>query len=271
MREVSSTELKQLAVNILSEIDSICRSNSIRYTLIFGTLLGAVRHKGFIPWDDDVDIAMPRPDYKRFVEYCRDNKTTFGFISSECSHTYGRLFAKAYDQTTRLDINDSSLVDNHVGVYVDIFPVDGFGDSIEEAESIYDKTAIYRGLLNARCWRKFIKSKTHKWYHEPLRFCAFVVSRFISMRKLVEKIDSVTNSLSFENSKFASILSSAYRKKDIIEKSVYENYIDIEFEGHSFKCIRDFDHYLSHVYGDYMKLPPVEKRATHHIFTAYYQ
>ena len=272
MRESLSIEqIRPIMLDILLEIDEICRNNDINYSLCGGTLLGAIRHKGFIPWDDDIDIFMPRPDYEKFLEYCKDNQTKFGVISANNNDKYGYLFAKAYDKSTVIKEDLISSKNFEIGVYVDIFPIDGLASDYERALKIFNKTKFKRELLVARNWDKFEKSKTRPWYYEPIRFVFFLISRFSSKKKLVSKIEKTYKKIDFYTAEYVGTICGSYRNKEIMKREIYEGYIDVEFEGKTYKAIKNYDEYLSSIYGDYMKLPPKEKQVSHHYFTAYWK
>jgi lipopolysaccharide cholinephosphotransferase len=270
MNELMLEDLKAVELKILVEIDGICRAEGIRYSLTAGTLLGAARHRGFIPWDDDIDLFMPRPDYNRFIEYCKANETGFKLVSSELDQRYGYLFAKAMDMSTRVEefVTDSKGID--MGVCVDIFPVDGLGDTYEEAQKTFKSTRFKRELLVACNWKKFFRSKTRSWKYEPIRFAFFIASRFASRKRLIASIQKKLAKHSFEDSKYVGSVCTAYRSKEIMEARLFREYTDISFEGKLFSSIKDYGKYLSAIYGDYMKLPPEDKRVTHHMFRAYY-
>ena len=270
MSELLLEDLKAVELGILIEIDEICRAENIRYSWTAGTLLGAARHRGFIPWDDDIDLFMPRPDYNRFIEYCRSNETGFRLVSSELDERYGYLFAKAMDMSTRVEefVTDSKGIE--MGVCVDIFPVDGLGDTYEDALRVFKSTRFKRELLVARNWKKFFRSKTRSWKYEPIRFAFFVASRFVSRKRLIASIQKKLAKNSFEDSKYAGSVCTAYRAKEIMEDRLFKEYTYISFEDKSFRSVKDYDKYLSAIYGDYMKLPPEDKRVTHHMFRAYY-
>lgn len=270
MKELMLEDLKTVELKILVEIDEICRAEGIRYSLTAGTLLGAARHRGFIPWDDDIDLFMPRPDYNRFIEYCKANETGFKLVSLELDQRYGYLFAKAMDMSTRVEefVTDSKGID--MGVCVDIFPVDGLGDTYEEAQKTFKSTRFKRELLVACNWKKFFRSKTRSWKYEPIRFAFFIASRFASRKRLIASIQKKLAKHSFEDSKYVGSVCTAYRSKEIMEDRLFKEYTDISFEGKPFSSINDYGKYLSAIYGDYMKLPPEDKRVTHHMFRAYY-
>jgi lipopolysaccharide cholinephosphotransferase len=160
-------------------------------------------------------------------------------------------------------------MENGVGICIDIFPVDGLGDSEQEALQQFNKTSIYRELLNARNWERFSKGTTHAWYYEPIRFAFFVLSRFTTKAKLIAKIEDISTTKKFENSTFAGIISGSYRKREVMPKDVYDDYTELQFGNNSFMAIRGFDMYLKRIYGDYMTLPPENKRFSHHTFKAY--
>lgn len=266
MRSIESDELKQIELDILTKIDHVCRKNNFCYSLCGGTLLGAIRHKGYIPWDDDIDIAMPRDDYDKFLNYCISNEKECGFriVSTINDKRYAYLFAKACALNTIIEEENFNPNGADVGVYVDIFPIDGLG-SKEEAKSNFEATRFKRELLVARNWKRFFRSKTHAWYIEPIRFGFWIMSRFVSANALIEKIDRYYLRFPLSKSEYAAVVCGSYREKEILPTEVLNTFTEVEFEGKQFMAFEKFDDYLSSIYGDYMKLPPKDKQESHHM------
>lgn len=269
--KIELEELKRIELNVLNEIHAICAGEGLRYSLCGGTLLGAVRHGGFIPWDDDIDIFMPRPDYNKFLEICKTRETPFKVISSETNPKYGYLFAKAYDPRTIIREENGNRNDAELGVYVDIFPIDGLGDTYDEAKSNFQKTRFDRELLVAYNWRRFFKSITHSFFYEPVRLAFFILSRFVKSEKLIKRIQSKYPSESFDASKYAGVICGSYRLKEILPSDVYSQFELIKFEEREYMAIKGKEKYLESIYGDYMRLPPEEKRVSNHSFEARYK
>ncbi|MCH5147470.1 MAG: LicD family protein [Clostridiales bacterium] len=267
--EIGLEELKRIELNVLCQIREICNEQNIKYFLDGGTLLGAIRHGGFIPWDDDIDICMPRPDYNRFIEYCKNHYTPFGLASHQTDFRFTELYAKAYDRDTiceEIYVNRSRA---EYGVYVDIFPLDGLGNSQKQALKLLHKSRFKRSLLKAANWRSYFKSKTRKWYVEPVRFLFFILSRLTNPAKLVHKIEKIYKDIPYEGSEKVGVVCGLYDDKEIMDYSIFKNIIEVEFENEQFAILERYDEFLTNLYGDYMKLPPPEKRVTHHTFKAY--
>lgn len=268
MQALTLKEIQNIELDLLLAFDSICQKNNLRYSLGGGTLLGAIRHKGFIPWDDDIDVMMPRPDYNKFLELCKNQETGFNLMASDIVEGYNGLFAKIWDPSTIIKDNLTEMP-FELGVNIDVFPIDGLGDSEKQALKIFNKTAWNREMLNAVLWKKYFRSKTHSILVEPVRFIMFVLSRFVNSKKLLKKVDEENLKHSFESSSYAGCVCGSYRKQEIMTKDVFENYVDLEFEGYMLKGIKKYDEYLTKHYNKYMELPPRDKQEAHHTYKAY--
>lgn len=271
MNQISDIDLKKIQFEILCEFKRICDENNLNYSLIGGTLLGAVRHKGFIPWDDDIDVCMPRDDFNKFENIYLNNKNKYNLLSHNLNRKYNILFAKFSDPKTKIieKVGNRNNVD--LGVHIDIFIYDAMGETIDKAIKNYNASAFKRELLIAANWKRFKRSKTHKWYYEPFRFLLFIFSRFVSRKKIINNIEKKYICNSFYSSKYVGNLASDKRSKSIIEKERFNDYIEMDFETEKFKVFKGYEIYLKSMYGDYMKLPPIEKRISHHTFEAYYK
>lgn len=270
MKKMNLNDLKECEFNILCYIDGICRKHGLKYSLIGGTLLGAVRHGGFIPWDDDIDIAMPRPDYEKFIEYAKIDNIRYKVITNKTEKNWKDIYAKVIDTNTVIREYLANRFEYENGVFVDLFPVDVLADTFEDSVKLFRKSSFNREMLNAVKWKRYTKSKTRFWGYEFIRFPFFVISRFVNPDKLIRKIESLYLGKAFDSAKFVVVLAGVYREKEIVPYEVYRDYIDLKFEGKTFMCIKQYNVWLSKVYGDYMKLPPKEKQITHHSFDAFY-
>ncbi len=262
-------EIKKIELQLLLSFHELCMKQDWKYSLTAGTLIGAVRHKGFIPWDDDIDVMMPRNDYNKFLNYCKKHKTPFRVVSCEQNRNYGSLFAKISDESTVIedDFTDWSKVE--MGVNIDIFPIDGLGDTIETAKKNVNKHKFLNALIVAKNWKCFTLSKTHPYYYEPIRLLLFVLSRIVPMHEIITKINLSNQKIGFLSSKYAGCLCGVYKEKTIMKSCDFIDLVDLSFEGYSFKAIRKYDSYLRRSYGDYMVLPKESERVEHHGVRAY--
>lgn len=244
-----------MMLDVMSDIDRYARENGIRYYLAYGTLLGAIRHNGFIPWDDDIDIWMPRPDYDRFVrEY---DHPVYKVICSANDKEYPLDYAKVHDPRT-LIIEKGG--DGDWGVNVDIFPIDGF-PTPEAGSRLFSKLTLMRRLAaNQRFTRKGRVRKSNGLAKNLAVIAGKILHPFISLNGILLWMDREMKRHDFDSCDYFGCLCD---REIQFSKSVLGTAEHV-FEGRSFKTPADFDAVLSATYGDYMQLPPEEKRHSLH-------
>ena len=249
-----------ILLDILKHLDSFCRENGITYALAGGSMLGAVRHKGFIPWDDDADIIMPRPDFDRFQKIYR-NEGRYRLLSSIPDN--GRCFKNCYykfeDSYTLCE--DVGYIGRPFGMNVDIFPLDGAPDSAEEQRSMAKKITHYKHRISLRpkpLWSIF---KPHQG--APL---ALIQAHLFSLDHWLNKCDRVLRSHDFETSNYSGALCGLYGTREIFPTRIFKELTEYEFEDTRLMGVKDYDTYLKGLYGNYMQLPPEKDRhGEHHL------
>ena len=261
MKPITTHELRKIQIEILKSIHNYCQENNLRYSLAYGTLLGAVRHKGFIPWDDDIDIMMPRPDYEQFLKGYR-GYNEFYQVQDYCTdHSYWFSFAKVYDNRTILIEKEAKN-----GVYIDVFPIDGVPNNAQEKERVEEL------LTKIICHDLRISSKSYLFKKNKLfNYLKYIIQnlRVPARKQIIDNIHFITKKFLYGSTSNAGII--FYDKfQAIIPQIVYEEYKNIEFEGLTCKCISNTDLYLKTVYGNYMQLPPEEERVGRHNIQAYW-
>lgn len=253
-------------MDILSAIHKFCEERGIRYSMACGTLLGAARHKGYIPWDDDIDIYLPRDDYDRLIQTFPDvYEGKYKLKCLERDNKWDRPYGKAIDLRTEYWEYSTTIP---LGVNIDIFPIDDVPDSDSEW-ILYNKI---RKLLQDIYALRFVRLSSNRAFGKN---CVIVLNRvlscFLSKRRIAKIIDRYSKryngksySRCFEN------IQGIFQKKPF-QKKLFESLIELPFEDRKYKGFADFDSYLTAGFGDWRKLPPEEKRITHHAFKAYWK
>lgn len=245
MEEVSIEEKKKVILDIMVDVDDFCRKNNIRYTLCAGTLLGAVRHGGFIPWDDDADLFMLREDFDRFIETYKGRKYHLLYDTKTDDEFLKVGYAKVCDTNTTVKTRDSL---NKYGIYLDVFPLEPVPEDPEERNRLLDKGLKYTHRLRHRQKKDFI-SKIISYHH--------------SLDWWWKKCDDLVRDPKYKDCHLVAHIFGNRNKKTLLDKKEFDDLIDIEFEGKRFKSIRNIDRYLTMVYGDYMTPPPLKEREGH--------
>lgn len=262
---LSLEEIQKLEYQILCSMADICEKHNIRYGLCGGTLLGAVRHGGFIPWDDDIDIEMPRPDYNKFIEIAKQElpeyyKLSTPYNDNETFHCYGKI----YDMRTKLiEFPEGKRIPVHV--YIDIFPIDGMPDQPVKREQHRLRA---RKRMLAMYGFKVAKYKLN----EPLGFLAKLfwnviaaIERVIPNGCLIHFVDALTHKYDFDKSEYNSEIIAGYGFRETMPHIVYDYSGKIQFIDRVFSTFLKPEYYLINIYGDYMKIPPEEERVCHNI------
>ena len=266
MHELTLDELKRIEFDILKHFDAFCKEHNIRYYLGYGTLLGAIRYKKFIPWDDDVDVLVPREDYERLLKIYEDNEQ-YKLFAFEKDGKLQYPFAKLCDLSTRKVIKEFHNTDAIPGVEVDIFPLDCWHSDYKRAQK--EARSIYRDILFLQASQRRespIKKGVKSLVWKMISFYARIRTYKYFDKKIVKKSKAnKQDNPAFVGSKSWCI----YGERGIIPAEVFAKTVDIEFEGQMFPAPIGWDKYLTCLYGDYLPEPPKEKQKTHHSFIAY--
>lgn len=251
---------------MLKELDAFCRKHNIEYSLCGGSLLGAVRHKGFIPWDDDIDIMMIRPEYEKFLSIAQKEFIEgYSIINARTNKKFYLPISKMIDDNTIL-IESEETKKCPIGVNIDIFPIDGYDTHC--GPKIYRKfmRLLYYARETSFCPTLsdlFMDKKFHP--SVLLNYMKRTFFRmFLNSSEIFEKADKLIREVNFSNSEYRKIYTSYQFHSRIFEKTIFEKYTDLAFEDTSVRCILNYNEYLTSLYKDYMKLPPLEKQVSHH-------
>lgn len=271
MIEMSLSEIKSEELEILKDIHNICMQHHITYSMAGGTLLGAVRHHGFIPWDDDVDILMPRKDYEKFINIYKGAGSYLLFHHSTTPN-YPYPFIKICSSRTYVVENGLAkkfrLPD--MGVWVDIFP----SDYIPHPESriLWFKWRMYNYLYRYVLFPWDGNEKKYSTLHKKLKQWKinYLRKRYSDLVPLSAHFNNYASHLSLTPTPKSGCLIWGYGKNEICNSSIWDELIEYDFNGYRFMGFKS-DEYLKNLYGDYMQLPPIEKQVSSHSFRAFWR
>jgi lipopolysaccharide cholinephosphotransferase len=268
MKELNAREVQLGELSILKKMAQICEDLGLRYFLMYGTLLGAIRHQGFIPWDDDIDVAMPRPDYDKLMEYLISHeKEIYPLKLMNCNTNEDYIYPISRLCDTRYHIDYQGTVDYGLGLFVDIYPLDGCGDTPEQVKALARKNRMLANLTFQAGMKKFEASGTALW-RTPIKFAMYCYAKLRGARYFTGKLERNSKSIPYASSRLVNC--TIWDVLDFgIERAWLDEYIYVPFEDASLRVPKDYDEVLKLFYGDYMQLPPEEDRVGHHYYTAY--
>lgn len=256
-------DIHSVTLELIEKLIQICDAIGINYYVAYGSLIGVVRHKGFIPWDDDVDLLMPRPDFDKLHDLLRKGniRPYYKLISLQMGNSFWP-FAKIIDTRTYVK-NEYSNVDQHL--WIDIFPMDGLPDDKEESDILLSKAEPLKKWIN-RCSATIGKGKG--FVRSIVKIPMILFLRMYTPERFGRKLDKLAHQYDFDKQEYIGGVAWSLGPNERMKKKEYLPYNDVEFCGKKFHAPACWKFYLTQIYGDYMQLPPESKRINHE-FDAY--
>ena len=259
MKYLSLDEIHFAEAEMLRWLYAICKEKGIPLCLGGGTLIGAIRHKGFIPWDDDIDLMIPRSSYDELIDILEKTVDDKYEVVSMRDGKSMFSYAKIIEKTVFLDKSSREVTSN---LWIDIFPVDGLPEDPKKMHSAFKKAKLYRMWLSVSMSNDLNAGSRLKRLLKPI---VIIPAKIIGARKWLLKLDRLCRKIGFGNTKYVGVLCGGYGKRECMPYADWVNYSEAEFEGDKYAIPGCWDYYLTSLYGNYMELPPEDKRKTHSV------
>ena len=270
MLELTLKELQLVSLDILKDVHSFCEANHIRYSIAYGTLIGALRHKGFIPWDDDVDIIMPRPDYEQFCKTFSSEDFQLIYYGNDPSAL--AAFARVVDCKKTHYETERPWTKQESGVWIDIFPIDG----VEEDQTLYAKRYSQLKLMCGIAYK--FRRQNHHIKKEDSLWSMFktIIAPIISIggvlpATIIKVMVKMMSKVPYGSTPLVGQCSCLDDGPVQFPIEDFKEYVLLPFEQYEFYAISGYDHHLRQLYGDYMKLPPKDKRVLKQYWIKFYK
>ena len=266
MIKLNLKQIQNEELNMLKIILEFLKKYDIKYFICGGTAIGAIRHKGFIPWDDDIDIMIPRPDFEKFQKIVKENGKKLNDDLEVISYDLGNMsfpFCKIGNKNLLLD-EVCVQEENQNYLWIDVFPIDGLPENQKEIERFYKKVLKMRKCLIISC-----SNKKHLIHYCKIKI--YIIPKLIMRFFLKNKKDKIAKRYSefikkynYENSRYVGVVAWGYGSQEKLHKEKINDFT-CDFEGLKVNLLECYDEYLTNLYGDYMLIPPIEKRFDHRL------
>ncbi|MBR3729777.1 MAG: LicD family protein [Bacteroidales bacterium] len=262
MQEITMDECRQLQLDLLRHFDAFCRKNGLKYSIGEGSLIGAMRHKGFIPWDDDIDVLMVRDEYEKFCALYKDE--VYPLITAKTNSEWFERIARIEDSRTFL-FDAKTMEPWPNGLWIAIFPVDNYPDEEWKAKLFDLKNKVYAHICCAKHSNKIGKRLITTLMH-------YFIPKYFRFGHIEERFDKLAQKYNKVNTKRRGQVVAWWAKRPFVcSSSVFDNYIDTPFEDMQVMAFAGYDEYLRCQYGDWTQLPPEEQRVFKHDYIAYWK
>jgi len=269
MQELTLNELQKVSLDILVDVHNFCVQNNIKYSIDYGTLIGALRHKGFIPWDDDVDIVMPRPDYEQFCKNYQSKDYQLIYYGND--PTALATFARVVDSKRTHYETERPWTKQKSGVWIDIFPIDGVETSPQRYAKRYERLRrICKVAYKFRRQNHHIMPGDSYWSKLKTIFASILGFNGQLPVLIINEMVRIMSKVPYGSTSFLGQCSCLDDGPILFPKEDFDSYVLLPFEQYEFYAMKGYDHHLRQLYGDYMQLPPEEKREPKQYWIKFY-
>lgn len=257
--------LHEADLEIVKEVVAICEKYRFRYYMLGGTMLGAIRHKGFIPWDDDIDLGLPRKDYEQFLKIAPEELSShLKIVNFKTDQAYHYYITRILDTNSVVMEERFESEGKYTNLSIDIFPLDGTPNN-SFLRWIYNFRLMAHRAMASLHFKDVIVTKNRNWKEAILLWFMLKLptEKMFNHHNQLDKCDKLLKKYDMSTSLFTGNMMGAYKTRELVPTSWYGESSFYEFEGMKLRGFREYDKYLTHLYGNYMQLPPEDKRKVH--------